>query len=30
MEIKGKIKVLGATQEVSATFKKRELVVSTI
>ena len=29
MEIKGKIKVLGATQEVSATFKKRELVVST-
>lgn len=29
MEIKGKIKVLGATQNVSATFKKRELVVST-
>ena len=29
MEIKGKIKVLGATQEVSATFKKRELVVAT-
>jgi hypothetical protein len=29
MEIKGKIKVLSATQEVSATFKKRELVVST-
>ncbi len=29
MEIKGKIKVIGADQQVSAAFVKRELVVST-
>ncbi len=29
MEITGKIKVINATQEVSASFKKRELVVTT-
>jgi len=29
MEILGKIKFIGATQEVSASFKKRELVVTT-
>jgi len=29
MEIIGKIKVINATQEVSASFKKRELVVTT-
>lgn len=29
MEVTGKIKVLKATQEVSASFKKRELVVTT-
>lgn len=29
MEVSGKIKVLKATQEVSASFKKRELVVTT-
>ena len=29
MEISGKIKVLGNTQEVNASFKKRELVVTT-
>ena len=29
MEITGKIKVINATQEVSASFKKRELVVMT-
>jgi hypothetical protein len=29
MEITGKIKLIGATQQVSASFKKRELVVST-
>ena len=29
MEVIGKIKVINATQEVSASFKKRELVVTT-
>lgn len=29
MEVTGKIKVLGAEQQVSASFKKRELVVTT-
>ena len=29
MEVSGKIKVINAEQQVSATFKKRELVVST-
>ena len=29
MEVIGKIKVIGATQDVSASFKKRELVVTT-
>jgi len=29
MEITGKIKVINATQDVSATFKKRELIVTT-
>jgi translation initiation factor IF-3 len=29
MEVNGKIKVIGNTQEVSASFKKRELVVTT-
>lgn len=29
MEVSGKIKVINATQEVSASFKKRELVVTT-
>lgn len=29
MELNGKIKYIGATQEVGATFKKRELVVTT-
>jgi hypothetical protein len=29
MEILGKVKVIGAEQQVSATFKKRELVVTT-
>ena len=29
MEVQGSIKVLGEVQEISATFKKRELVVST-
>jgi len=29
MEITGKIKALNATQEVSASFKKRELVITT-
>jgi hypothetical protein len=29
MEVSGKVKVVNATQEVSATFKKRELVVTT-
>ena len=29
MEVKGSIKVIGEVQEISATFKKRELVVST-
>jgi len=29
MEITGKVKVVGATQKVSASFQKRELVVST-
>ena len=29
MEISGKVKVINAEQQVSATFKKRELVVST-
>ena len=29
MEISGKVKVLGAEQQVSPTFKKRELVVTT-
>ncbi len=29
MEISGKIKVINAEQQISATFKKRELVVST-
>lgn len=29
MELNGKIKFIGATQEVSASFKKRELVVTT-
>ena len=29
MEVNGKIKVIGNTQEVSANFKKRELVVTT-
>ena len=29
MEITGKVKVINATQDVSATFKKRELVVTT-
>lgn len=29
MEVKGKVKVIGAEQQVSASFKKRELVVTT-
>ena len=29
MEVQGSIKVIGEVQEISATFKKRELVVST-
>lgn len=29
MEVIGTIKVIGATQEISASYKKRELVVST-
>ena len=29
MEVKGKVKVVNDTQEVSASFKKRELVVTT-
>ena len=29
MEVTGKIKMIGATQDVSASFKKRELVVTT-
>ena len=29
MEVQGSIKVIGVVQEISATFKKRELVVST-
>jgi translation initiation factor IF-3 len=29
MEVTGRIKVINATQEVSASFKKRELVVTT-
>ena len=29
MEVIGKVKVINATQEVSASFKKRELVVTT-
>lgn len=29
MEVKGKVKVINPTQEVSASFKKRELVVTT-
>ena len=29
MEVNGKIKVIGNTQDVSASFKKRELVVTT-
>ena len=29
MEVQGKVKVVGASQEVSATYKKRELVVTT-
>ena len=29
MEVKGSIKVIGEVQEISTTFKKRELVVST-
>ncbi len=29
MEVSGKVKVVGAEQQVSATYKKRELVVST-
>ena len=29
MEIQGSIKVIGEVQEISATFKKRELVVTT-
>jgi hypothetical protein len=29
MEVNGKIKVIGNTQEVSASFKKRELVITT-
>ena len=29
MEVQGKVKVVGAIQEVSATYKKRELVVTT-
>jgi len=29
MEVIGKVKVIGAEQQVSATFKKRELVVTT-
>jgi translation initiation factor IF-3 len=29
MELEGKIKVIGATQDVSASFKKRELVITT-
>ena len=29
MEVVGKVKVVGATQEVSASYKKRELVVTT-
>ena len=29
MEVRGSIKVIGEVQEISATFKKRELVVST-
>lgn len=29
MEVKGKVKVVNQTQEVSASFKKRELVVTT-
>lgn len=29
MEVIGKIKVIGSTQEVSSSFKKRELVVTT-
>ena len=29
MEVIGKIKMIGATQDVSASFKKRELVVTT-
>ena len=29
MEIQGSIKVIGDVQEISATFKKRELVVTT-
>ena len=29
MEVNGKIKLIGNTQEVSASFKKRELVVTT-
>ena len=29
MEVTGKVKVINATQEVSASFKKRELVVTT-
>lgn len=29
MEVTGRIKVIGATQDVSASFKKRELVVTT-
>lgn len=29
MEVTGRIKVIGATQDISASFKKRELVVTT-
>jgi hypothetical protein len=29
MEIKGKVKVIGAEQQVNASFKKRELVINT-
>lgn len=29
MEVKGLVKLVGATQEVSASYKKRELVVTT-
>ena len=29
MQITGRLKFIGATQEVSASFKKREVVVST-